>query len=140
MKPIVDTCDTCRHWARLSPQAIATHRLSIALNQRIQRDILFYKNWIASHMCDEATRFCAAVVINDKEATTTIQSIMSGWVRFSGPPQLIIADGESCLDSEGCRQWLGRIRGQMKTKDPGKHAQSHYSQCMCRMLCQLCRL
>ena len=34
-----------------------------------------------------------------------------------------MADGESGLDSEGCRQWLDRIGSQIKTKAPDQHAQ-----------------
>ena len=123
IKGTVDTCKICRHWTRPSPKAISSHRLSTAFNQVVQWDILFYKSFMISHLCDGATRFSVAVVISDKEVTTIIRSIANGWIRLFGPPKLLLVDGESGLDSEGCRQWLDRIGSEIKTKAPNEHAQ-----------------
>ena len=77
-----------------------------------------------SHIVDEATRFCAALVLPGRSAQYLIRSIHRDWFRFFGAPKLIVADGETGLDSEEVRQWLDRIRSEVKPKAPGEHAQT----------------
>ena len=65
---------------------------------------MFYKDVMISHIIDEATRFTMASVLKDKSAVTLIRAIDRDWVRFFGPPRVIVVDGEKGLDSEEVRQ------------------------------------
>ena len=51
------------------------------------------------HLNDEAIRFTVASILPNKSAISIIRAITCDWVKFFGPPELIVADGESELDS-----------------------------------------
>lgn len=124
IKVVFDTCRICRCWARPTPKPIAPTRLATELNQAVQWDILFYRDYMISLIVDEATRFCTASVLPSKSAQDLIRSISRDWIRFFGAPNLIVADGEKGLDSEEAKQWLDRFHSEIKPKARGQHAQT----------------
>ena len=100
IKPVVDTCRTCRCWAKPTPKASAPLIMATELGMAVQWDILFYKDKMISHLIDEATRFTVASVLPGKSGVDFVRAIDKDWVRIFGPPRLIVADGETGLDSE----------------------------------------
>ncbi|MDA8583231.1 hypothetical protein N9L68_03335 [bacterium] len=124
IKDVVDTCRICRCWIKPIPKSIAPTRLSTELNQAVQWGILFYNDYMIRHIVDESTGFCTSSVLPGRSAQGLIRSISRDWIRFFGAPKLIVADGETGLDSEEARQWFDRIRSEVKPKAPGEHAQT----------------
>ena len=98
-------------------------RLATGLNDMVQWDILFIDDFMVSHLVDEATRWSAGSIIAEKTATAIIKAITSDWFRPLGPMKLLATDQEPALMSEECSQWLDRWSVQLKTKEPGSHAQ-----------------
>ena len=124
IKDVVDTCRICRCWTRPTPKPIEPTRPSTELNQAVQWDILVYEDYMIRHIVDVATRFCTASVIPSKSAQDLIRCIHRFWFRFFGAPKLIIADGETGLDSEEVKRWPDIMRSEIKPKAPGQHAQA----------------
>ena len=122
-KQVVDTCRVCRMWARPGPRSMTSTRLATGFNEAVQWDILFLAEAMVSHCIDEATRWSAGGVLGDKTAITIIGAITHHWVRPYGPMRLLVTDQESGLTGEEAAQWLDRWSIQIKTREPGAHAQ-----------------
>ena len=71
----------------------------------VQWDILFYKEHLISHLCDEATRWTTALPLPNRTATAIIQAMSADWLEMHGPMRLLVADQESALQS-GCHRPL----------------------------------
>ena len=102
---------------------MTTMRLATGMNEMVQWDILFVDDFMISHLVDEATRWSAGSVLPDKDATSIIKCITADWFRPLGPMQLLVTDQEPALMGEECSQWLDRWSVQLKSKEPGSHAQ-----------------
>ena len=100
VQEIVDTCKICRQWTRPTPRAATSTRLATSFNEAVQWDILFYKQYMISHLLDEAVRWSAGSVLARKDATSIIESITCDWLRLHGGMKVLIADGETGLASE----------------------------------------
>ena len=111
-------------WARPSPKSItATLWLASAFNEVVQWDILFHRTLMISHLLDEAIRFCAASSLADKTAASIIAAITVDWLRPLGPMRVLVADQEGGLMSDEAAQWMDRWQIQLRSKEPGAHAQ-----------------
>ena len=94
VQDIVDTCKICRMWKRPTPKAATSTRLATSFNDIVQWDILFYKQYMISHLLDEAVRWSAASVPAHKNSTAFVKAITCDWIRPHGPMQVLVADGE----------------------------------------------
>ena len=92
------------------------------MGEVVQWDILFYKEHLISHLCDEATRWTSASLLPNRTATAIIQAISADWLRMHSPMRLLVADQESALQSGEFTQWRDHHRIEMRSKEPGSHA------------------
>ena len=97
-------------------------RLATEFNSIVQWNILFYKDFIISHLVDEAIRWTSAALLPSRSAVDIIQSITHNWIRLYGPMRLLVSDQESGIMGDACNLWLDRQQIQVKTKEPGTHA------------------
>ena len=124
VKEIVETCRSCRLWTRPGPRSITSStRLALAFNEIVQWDILYHRDVMISHLLDEAIRFTAASVLVSKNSADIITAITTDWLRHYGPMRLLIADQERGLLSDESAQWMDRWQIQVRSKEPGAHAQ-----------------
>ena len=123
VKEIVDTCRICRMWSKPAPKSMTTSRMAQDFNQIVQWDILFHRKIMVTHLLDEAIRWTVGETLASKSAIDLVESIMGGCVRYYGPMQILVADGERGLATEEVSQFLDRVFIQLKTKAPGEHAQ-----------------
>ena len=121
---IVDTCRSCRLWARPGPRSITASisRMAQSFNELVQWDILFHRDLAISHMVDEATRWCTASVLPSKSAASIITAITRDWLRPHGAMKVLIADQERGLLSDEASQWHDRWQIEKRSKGPGTHA------------------
>ena len=75
------------------------------------------------HCIDEATRWSSGGILKEKTAVSSTESLTTYWLRPYGPMRLFIADQEAGLSGEEAAQWLDRWSIQLKSKEPGSHAQ-----------------
>eukprot|EP00973_Karenia_brevis_P024040 3316531-Karenia_brevis.AAC.1 len=123
VKGIVDTCRVCRMWTRPGPRSMTTTRLATGFNEIVQWDILFWEGVMISHCIDEAIRWSAGRVLFKKAAADIIKCITVDWIRPHGPMRILVSDQEWGIMGEESAQWLDRSQIQIKTKEPGSHAQ-----------------
>ena len=122
VKSIVDTCRVCRLWARPTDKSMTATRLSTGFNEIVEWDILFYDDLMISHLCDQAIRWSAGGILPGRLANDIISNITTHWFRPYGPMRVLVTDQEAALKSEATAQWLDRWAVQLKTKEPGAHA------------------
>ena len=124
IKEVVETCRSCRMWARPRPRSVtASSRLARSFNEIVQWDILFHRSIMISVLIDEAVRWTTASVLPSKSSTDIVQAITLDWVRPYGPMRLLVADQEGGLLADESAVWLDRWQIQLRTKEPGTHAQ-----------------
>ena len=73
-----------------TPKAIAPTRIATELGMAVQ---------CISTKTREATRFTVASILPGRSGVDFIRAIDKDWVRIFGPPRLIVADGETGLDT-----------------------------------------
>ena len=123
IKTIVDTCRVCRMWTRPGPKSMQATRLATGFNELVQWDILFIDDVMVSHCIDEATRWSAGDILSSKSAIKIIESLTKTWLRPYGPMKVLTTDQEAGLTGEEAAQWCDRWAIQIKTREPGSHAQ-----------------
>ena len=94
VQEIVDTCKICRMWKRPTPKSATSTRMATSFNDTVQWDILFYKQYMISHLLDEAVRWSAGSILARKDAPALTEAITCDWFRQYGPMQVLVADGE----------------------------------------------
>ena len=108
VKQVVDTCSVCRLWTRPSAKRMTVTRLASGFNGIVQADTLFVERLKISHCIDEATRWCAGGVIDDREGSTMTKSLTMHWIRQFGAMKLLVTDQEPGVRSEEASTWLSR--------------------------------
>ena len=95
---VVDTCRVCRQWRKPHGRSMTSTRMTNHFNELVQLDLLFYLDVTVLHMIDEATRWTAATIISDKQASTVTRAITQLWFRTFGPPTTLMSDHEGGID------------------------------------------
>ena len=93
---------------------MTTTRLATGFLNIVQWDILFVDEIMVSHCIDEATRWSAGGILEQKSAVKIIEAITEHWIRPYGPMKLLITDQEDGLTGEEAAQWLDRWSIQIK--------------------------
>ena len=119
---IVDTCKACRLWRRPTNKPTTSSRLSSRLNECVQVDLLFTAGGIVIHAIDEATRFTMAGLIPDRTPQAILDWFMSAWVRYFGPPKVLLSDQEGALCSDEAAVWCERQSIELRLRPKGSHA------------------
>ena len=119
---VVDTCPTCRHWARPGLRPMTSSSVVTDLNAEIQFDLLFWKDHIVCHCIDVCVRFSLAEIIEDRLTTTILSSITRLWIRMFGPPRRLISDNEGALNSDEGRTWASRWNIELEFRPRSSHA------------------
>ena len=75
IKDVVDSCKTCRDWARPGNANMSSVSLPLKFNEETEVDLLFYKDKIICHMADRCIRWSAAKEISNKTMHTVLDAI-----------------------------------------------------------------
>jgi hypothetical protein len=101
---IIETCRTCRAWAKPQPDSVASVRLAGEFNEIVELDIMYYRDFMIFHMIDRCTRWHAAKMcslddIDTRENRRTQETIVAClndcWISIHGPMKELVADGEA---------------------------------------------
>ena len=120
---VVDTCATCRTWAKPQNEAVPSVALPTAFNAQVEADLMFYKKYIILNLLDRTTRWHAARVIQDKQASTILDAVDEMWFSHHGAMQEFIMDGERAVAISGDAADAFKRRGvKLHIRAPGQHA------------------
>ena len=119
---IIQTCAECRKWQR--PTHATQHALSasVAFNQHVEFDLLFYRQHIICHAICRATRWHAATVVTSKDGEILQEALFMMWISIHGPMSNLISDGEGGLWRSDVADRLKRQGINMKLRAPQQHA------------------
>ena len=72
---VIETCRACRAWAPVKDKPQSTVDLTIKQNDKVEGDILFYKQWMIWHMLDKADRWHAGCETPGKHDHKLIEAV-----------------------------------------------------------------
>ena len=91
---IIDTCRACRPWQPHKDSPQTTIDLPCKQNEKIEADIMYYKQWHIWHMIDKADRWHNGVEVKGKTSPELQDAISTTWLQIFGPFKYLIIDGE----------------------------------------------
>ena len=118
---VVDTCRECRAWQKTDPEITPTLELATQRNDKVEADILYYREYQIWHMIDRADRWHAGKVIQDKHATTLCNAIVSCWYQIYGPFNTLVIDGESGINGKEGKDFLKSLGIQVRVHLASSH-------------------
>lgn len=121
IQPIVDSCKVCRLWKRPSARPETTSRLSNNFNENVQMDIMYWQDSMILLLIDEAIRFEAGSLIENRLPSTLTSTITNTWFRIFGPPTILCCDQEGGMASEATAIWAERWQVALKLRPRDAH-------------------
>ena len=89
---VSEKCEICFKFKRARPKPIVSLPMASRFNEVIAMDLKCWGRQYFLVMVDLATRFCTAIVIDDKRASTILNGVFRGWIAVFGPPGKILSD------------------------------------------------
>ena len=105
---VSNNCVICAKFKKPPLRPIVSMPLANKLNDTISMDL---KSWGSKYflvMIDVATRYCIAVVINNKNPSTIISNFVLHWISIFGPPKSILSDNGGEFSNDEMRL-LGEV-------------------------------
>ena len=127
---VVQGCLVCRDWYRPVPRNIATFRLSLAFNEEVQFDLLFYHSLIdepgklrnIAHLVDCCIRWSATGECESKEEEELTRKISTIWISIFGPMETLTLDEEAGMRHRHAVDWAEVNNIGLKFKAPRQKA------------------
>ena len=85
---IVDSCRQCREWTKPQPRPIATSDIALEMNQKVETDLIFWKDFVIIHFVDRATRWQTASLVASRSTADLVGALDKSWVLNFGPMSL----------------------------------------------------
>jgi len=127
---VVRDCEVCCRYKKPRPSPVVSIPLATKFNELVALDLKACGKVHFLVMVDHATRFCAAVVINNKKAETIVKGIFLAWVSIFGAPKKIFSDNGGEFNNSDMRE-LGE---QFNVKVMTTAAESPWSNGVCERL------
>ena len=122
VQSIVDTCRSCREWARRTNKSVVSVSLTSSFNEGIQFDLLFLDDGIVVHLIDLCIRWAQGIFVASREPRDVLPAIEHIWFRVYGVPGYIVSDQEGALFSDEGADWADRWVTDLRSKPKGAHA------------------
>ena len=97
------TCEICERYRKKNPRPIVGMSLSKEFNGAVAMDLKFYDKSIILHMIDTATRYSAAVIVQNKKKETIVENVIMHWINKFGVPDKILSDNGGEFNNEDMR-------------------------------------
>lgn len=85
-------CEICCRFKKAKPRPVVSLPMANRFNETVAMDLKSWGRHYFLVMVDLATRYCTAIVINDKCAPTIINGVFRSWIAVFGPPRKVITD------------------------------------------------
>ena len=119
---VIETCRECRKWQSPKPNTQHSLSVSMAFNEHLEVDLLFYREHIIFHGLDRATRWHSATAVASKEGEVLFEALSTCWLNTFGPPKFLICDGEGGLWRPEIMDRIRRMGTEPKLRAPEQHA------------------
>ena len=106
---VTSGCEVCSKYKRQRPRPVVSLPLATAFNETVAMDLKTWKDKYFFVMVDLHTRFCRAVVINNKLASTISTNFLCEWISLFGAPKKILSDNGLEFGNETMRELTGNF-------------------------------
>jgi hypothetical protein len=124
---VCSSCDVCARFKKAKPRPIVSLPLADKFNETIAMDLKSWGKVYFLVIIDHATRYCNAIVIQNKTSTTIIRAIFQNWISIFGCPRKILSDNGCEFNNQEFRE-LGEA---FNIKILNTAAESPWSNGMC---------
>ena len=101
---VTESCEVCRRYKKPRPRPVVAMNMGKTFNDAVAMDLKVWQpNVYFLVMVDIATRFCSAVVINNKSADTVIRELFIHWITMFGAPRKLLSDNGGEFNNETMR-------------------------------------
>jgi hypothetical protein len=126
VKDVVNACVVCRDWHRPGTHNVATFKISLAFNEEVEFDLMFYQSLVEPrrgrlvivHLVDCCIRWDVATVIANKEEDTILAAITMFWIAIFGPMGTLTLDEETGMRGRRAADWADAHNIQLRFKAP----------------------
>lgn len=105
---IIDTCRSCRMWAKPKPDITPTIELVSKQNEEVEADVMFFEVLSIWHIVDRTGRWRVGRSITGKTSETLQEAIDLTWLQVFGSFKGLIIDGEGGVDRTSTKAFLAR--------------------------------
>ena len=127
---IAESCEICDRFKKARPSPIVSMPMASKFNELVAMDLKICGKCYFLVLVDHATRFCSAIVINNKRPETIIKGIFLSWISFFGAPSKFLSDNGGEFNNCEMRE-LGE---QFNIKIMTTSAESPWSNGVCERL------
>ena len=128
VKDVVNACVVCRDWHRPGTHNVATFKISLAFNEEVEFDLMFYQSLVEPrrgrlvivHLVDCCIRWDVATVIANKEEDTILAAITMFWIAIFGPMGTLTLDEETGMRGRRAADWADAHNIQLRFKAPSR--------------------
>ena len=105
IRELSNTCEVCLKLRKPSPRPAVSLGLGSNFNDAVSIDLKTWRtNLYFLVIVDNATRYCAAAVIKDKNPRTIVKAIFLNWISTFGAPRKILSDNGGEFNNVELRQ------------------------------------
>ena len=92
IEKVSKNCTVCAKFRKAPNRPVVALPMASHFNDMVATDLKIWGSKYFLVLIDIATRYCTAVVINNKNPLTIITSIMTSWIAIFGPPAALYSD------------------------------------------------
>ena len=92
LKVVRNSCEICKRFSKPAPHPIVSIPIATEFNECVAIDLKSYEGKYFLVMVDIFTKYCAAVLINDKKPGTIIDGMFQRWISLFGSPTKCLSD------------------------------------------------
>ena len=92
IKKVSMSCQVCVKWKKPPHRPVVSMPMAASFNDVVAMDLKSWENCYFLVMVDLFTRYCSAVVINNKKPETVMNNFIKSWISVFGPPRKILTD------------------------------------------------
>ncbi|CAE8728215.1 unnamed protein product, partial [Polarella glacialis] len=122
---VIRVCGVCRLFIRPLSKPSLRAEFAGTFNAIVQTDLFFLWDMVFILFVDEATRYKVIALVINKEYKTLSAALITLWVRYFGPPQVLVSDQESAWMSENAGADFDRLSIIRRPKGSDPHGAKH---------------
>ncbi|CAE8712610.1 unnamed protein product [Polarella glacialis] len=122
---VIRVCGVCRLFIRPLSKPSLRAEFAGTFNAIVQTDLFFLWDMVFILFVDEATRYKVIALVINKEYKTWSAALITLWVRYFGPPQVLVSDQESAWMSENAGADFDRLGIIRRPKGSDPHGAKH---------------
>lgn len=93
-------CNICAKYKKPHLKPAVCFPRATEFNEHIAIDLKYFDGKYMFHLIDHFSRYSRGIVINNKEADTIVEGLITAWIAIFGPPGSVLSDNGREFDNE----------------------------------------